>query len=360
MVFSRRHILAGGVGTAFATLVGRQRARASGTTASSFICGINCSGLEDTPPGIPTAEMLHYYAAQGVRHIRLPGLWEHFQPVPGGDLDDEYCRIYRSVIEQCRLLKISITCDPCHNYGHYRYQGQDLCFGDGHLTAELFADFWGKFAHRFGDLSNITGWDLMGEPSNLPGPSVAAQSGAWQAAAQAAITAIRKTGDKRQIWVEGYGHSSAQAWPVNNPSLHLLHDPARKLVFSAHCYLDRDNSGSHYYWDEEVAAGDLVSGGPLTTNVGVERIRPFVEWLRTHGLGGNIGECGAGRQDRAGAEGDTEWLAALETTIRFCRANNLPLYYWGTGRDLGPTYPYGLEVDHGRTAPQWQVLKQYL
>lgn len=360
MDLTRRLLLSGLSGAALAALPYNRRAWGNRKNTSVFICGINCSGLEDTPPGIPTEEMLHYYAAQGIRHIRLPGLWEHFQPQLGGELDADYCHIYRSVIEQCRALKINVICDPCHNYGHYRSQGQDLRLGDGNLTADLFADFWKKFIHVFGDMPNISGLDLMGEPTNLPGPSIAEQSHIWQDAAQAAITAIRQAGDKRPVWVEGYGSSSAAAWPTNNPTLHLLHDPLQSLVFSAHCYLDRDNSGTHYYWDEEVAAGDMVSGSALTADVGIKRITPFVEWLRDHGLNGNIGECGVGRQDRPDGQDDTGWLVALEKTIRFCYNNRLPFYYWGTGKDFGPSYPYGLEIDNGKTAPQWAILKKYL
>ncbi|GAB6969090.1 hypothetical protein JCM25156A_31290 [Komagataeibacter kakiaceti JCM 25156] len=360
MGFTRRQMLSGFTGTTLATLLGSHTAWSHGKNNTGFTCGINCSGLEDTPPGIPTSEMLHYYASQGVRHIRLPGLWEHFQPRLGADLDTDYCHIYRSIIEQCKTLKINVICEPCHNYGHYQQMGQDLCFGDGNLKADLFADFWKRFIQSFGGLSNIAGWDLMGEPSNLPGASIAQQGLAWQDAAQAAIIAIRQTGERRPVWVEGYGHSSAASWPVNNPTLHLLQDPLGRLVFSAHGYLDRDNSGTHYYWDEEIAIGDQVSGGALTTNIGIKRLTPFLKWLRTHKLKGNIGECGAGRQDRPGAQDDTGWLTALETTMRFCYDQNIPFYYWGTGKDLGPAYPYGLEIDNGKAAPQWNILKKYL
>ncbi len=136
-----------------------------------------------------------------MRHIRLPGLWEHFQPVPGGDLDDEYCRIYRSVIEQCRLLKISITCDPCHNYGHYRYQGTGSLFWGRAPHGRTVRGFLGKVRASLRQSFQYHRLGPYGRTVHLPGPSVAAQSGAWKAAAQAAIPQSGKQGIKdRSGW----------------------------------------------------------------------------------------------------------------------------------------------------------------
>lgn len=358
MLFSRRTILASGMGLIGEGLQSSASAfaRIKESGREPFVCGLNCSGLEDTPPGLPSLVMLHYYASKGVRYIRLPGLWEHFQPVAGGKLDVTYCALYKSVMEHCQSLGLRVICDPCHNYGHYKENGQTVRFGDGRLTPAVFAHFWIRFCRMFSDMPCIAGWDLMNEPSDLAGQ----QGVVWQEAAQAAILAIRQVDGVRPIWVEGCGHSSAQAWPVLNPTLHLLRDPARNLIFSAHCYLDRDNSGTHYYWDEETVAGDLVSGDRLNRDVGIRRIKPFADWLRTHGVRGNIGECGAGRQDAHGKAGDDGWLAALDTTMRFCKEQDLPFYYWGTGADFGTAYPYGLEPDHGSEQPQWQVLRKYL
>ncbi|MFS3135428.1 glycoside hydrolase family 5 protein [Gluconacetobacter sacchari] len=355
---SRRTILAGGMVVAGSGLPNPRRsiARATKRVRKSFVCGLNCSGLEDSPPGAPTLVMLRYYARRGIRYIRLPGRWEHFQPALGGGFDAQYCNLYRSVLEYCKVAGIRVICEPCHNFGRYKEKGQTYRFGDGRLTPAAFAQFWSEFCRRFGDMSCIVGWDLMNEPYDLAG-----QGGlSWQEAAQAAILAIRDIDGVRPVWVEGYGYSNPATWPAANPTLHLLDDPARNLIFSAHCYLDRDNSGTHYYWDEEARIGDQILGAPLDRDTGIRRIRPFVEWLRTHSLRGNIGECGAGRQDAAGRPGNEGWLAALDATMRFCDEQDMPIYYWGTGTDLGTAYPYGLEPIHGKDAPQWRILRKYL
>lgn len=351
--FSRRLFL-GGMGAALLA------APARATTGHEFYCGLNCSGLEDNPPNAPTRAMLATYAAQGVRHIRLPGLWEHFQDRPMGPLNDAAVAQYRNVVTTAHALGISVLCEPCHNYGGRMIFGTAQKFGGGILTAQMFADFWMKFVTAMHDTPGVAGWDLMNEPSDLEGDSLRAKAAAWVDAAQNAIHAIRNAGNHLPVHVEGYGHSSAQAWAVNNPDLHTLHDPLDRLVFSAHCYLDRDNSGQHYFWDEEVAAGDQVSNGRMSDNTGVERLQPFIRWLRQYGRQGNIGECGAGQRDTPDRAGDAGWLAVLGKTIACCKAEKLPFYYWGTGPDLGVGYPYGLEPRDGVMPPQWTVLKHYL
>lgn len=334
MLVSRRTVLAGGLSIAGEGLSGSHLSFAQSTESAGtlFVCGLNCSGMEDMPPGPPTLAMLQYYARKGIRYLRLPGLWEHFQEAG-----------------------IRMICEPCHNFGHYKEKEQIYRLGDSQLTPGIFAQFWKKFCQIFGDMPCIAGWELMNEPHDLAG-----QGEAWQEAAQAAIAAIRHAGDVRPIWVEGYGYSSSAMWPHLNPTLHLLNDPARNLIFSAHCYLDRDNSGTHYYWDEETRAGDQIFGAPFDRNIGIMRIKPFVDWLRSHSLRGNIGECGVGRQDAPGKPGNAGWLGALDVTMRFCQDQDIPFYYWGTGKDFGSAYPYGLEPDAEAEAPQWNVLRRYL
>lgn len=331
---------------------------ATGPKVGTFVLGLNVSGLEDPVPAGPTGAMLDAYAAHGIRQIRLPGGWQHFQPRLGGPLDQDYLALYRQVVQAAGARKMSVVVDACHNIGH-----RDLVSGaDETKTATLFADFWRKLVTALGDERAIIGWDLMNEPDHLgESQRPADRDRLWTRAAQQAITAVRSTGDKRTIKVEGCGRSSAQAWPVNNPTLHRLTDHAHKLVYSAHCYLDRDNSGEHAYWDQEVTAGDHVDGGSLNRQVGVRRMTPYVAWLRAHGLIGEIGECGVGRRDAPGKAGDSGWLGALNTTLAYCRTNGLAFFYWGTGPHLGAHYALSLEPSaSGKPAPQWRVLDRYL
>lgn len=327
------------------------------TVAGAFVLGLNVSGLEDPVPAAPTNTMLDAYASHGIRRLRLPGGWQHFQPSMGGPLDESYLDMYRNVVRAAAARRMTVTVDACHSFGE-----RNLVAGnDPAQIAELFADFWKKLVTALGQERGIVAWDLMNEPDQLGSRQEATERDAlWRRAAQRAVTAIRSAGDTRVIKVEGCGHSSAEAWPVNNPTLHELTDPADRLVYSAHCYLDRDNSGQHAYWLQEVAAGDHVDGGRLTTSVGVQRITPFVAWLKQHGLQGEIGECGVGRSDSPRRPGDAGWLEALDTTLQYCQRNELGFFYWGTGPHLGADYAYSVEpYPDGAPAPQWRVLERF-
>lgn len=79
--------------------------------------------------------------------------------------------------------------------------------------------------------------------------------------------------------------SPLQNFGPNNPLLHTLKDtkctnkafsgePSGCIVWSGHCYLDRDSSGTHFNWTAEVEAG-------VTVNTGAERLKDFVTWLKS-------------------------------------------------------------------------------
>lgn len=64
----------------------------------------------------------------------------------------------------------------------------------------------------------------------------------WTGIAQAAIDSIRKNDMKNAI-VDGGNHwSSAERWKLVSDDLKNLYDPARNLIFEAHCYFDEDGS----------------------------------------------------------------------------------------------------------------------
>ena len=73
-----------------------------------------------------------------------------------------------------------------------------------------------------------------------------------------------------------------------------LNDPSDNIVYSCHCYLDRDNSGTHFNWEEEVAHG-------VTIHTGEERLAPFVNWTRQHKVRAHLGEMGIGSDDDGSA-----------------------------------------------------------
>lgn len=317
--------------------------------ANAFV-GLNCAGMESgsAVPGVPFTDYsvplpahFDYYRSRGLTMIRLPIRWRRVQPELNGALDPTYLGFVIDLVDHAGSVGMGVILD-IHDYGG---RGPNK-LGDGTLTPAHFADLWRRLAQALVGKPGIAGYDLMNEPSNMPSPQ------AWPTAAQAATNAIRGVDTTTTLYIEGDNWSSAWSWPRVNANLDIQ-DPSDNIVYSAHTYFDRDSSGSHYIWAEEVAAGDALDGGaPLTTDIGVKRLTGFVNWLSTKGFRGHIGEMGVGRDNPA-------WLTTLDKTLAFCRQHNVPVSYWTAG-PWYRTYPYGVEQQaDGRDAVQMAVLTKY-
>jgi len=319
--------------------------------SGSFAMGVNCSGLEDNPSalpgvpntdyGIPTTAEFDYYRSKGLSLIRLPFLWERMQPSLNSSLNSTYLGYVQTLVNYAGTTGMKVILD-CHNFGTYN----GVQIGSGSVTEAAFASLWSQLATAFSGNSGLAGYDLMNEPNGLP-------AGVWPGFAQAGITAVRTADMTAAIYVEGDGYSSAFMWQINNPTLHTLTEPANNLIFSAHQYYDRDNSGSHFDWDTETAAGDQLTSPytVLDTNIGAKRLAPFINWLQKHGFKGHIGESGVPNTD-------PNWLTALNNALALVQANKLQFTYWNAG-PFSVGYPLGVEPSNGVDTAQMAVLTKY-
>ncbi|HVX45272.1 MAG TPA: glycoside hydrolase family 5 protein, partial [Mycobacteriales bacterium] len=348
--FSRRSFLVIGGATAGLAMAGP--IRPTGATVPSFYTGANLSGLEvnsgvrpgvpNTDYAVPTAAELDYLHAHGLTTIRLPFLWERMQPTLGGALDPAYLALVSDLVDHAGSNGMKLVIDA-HNFGGYA--GHKI--GDGTVTSAHFADLWTRLATTFAGRAGVAAYDLMNEPAEMP------NTVAWPDAVQAAVNAVRAVDTGTLLFIEGDHYSSAASWQEVNGNLQIT-DPNNNYLYSAHVYFDRDSSGSHFDWATEVAAGDTLQSppGPLTTNIGVQRITGFIDWLAAHGYSGQIGEAGTGSDD-------PHWLETLDNTLAYCRSHGVGLTYWAAGawfRD----YPMGIEEQlDGRDTVQMAVLEKY-
>ena len=201
------------------------------------------------------------------------------------------------------------------NHGFGSGYGEKL---NGNATSNKnFADLWRRLALVFKGNPAVAGYDVMNEPNNMP------SNDSWHEAAQAVLTEIRTVDTETPIYVEGNHWSGAPDWAGNNPKLHLLDDTGCTnaafpktsigcIVWSAHCYLDQDNSGTHFNWTAEAEAG-------VTVHTGTDRLKDFVSWLKAHKFTrAHIGELGAGR-DNVG------WLESLNNSMALMDENDWEL-----------------------------------
>ena len=279
---------------------------AIGVCMSGLEDGDRVPGKPDVDYGIPKAWEYQYFASKHLTMIRLPFKWERIQPTLSGPLDPFMLSVLKGQLAIAAALNMTILLD-CHNYARY---GDYVINGTtGPLTSDVFADLWLRIATEFNGMQGLHGYDLMNEPHDMPDLHV------WPQAAQAAINAIRSVDKLTPIYVEGNQWSGAAQWQQNNPDFPLI-DPQDKLVYSTHCYLDRDGSGTHFNWQEEVRHN-------VTVHIGEQRLSNFLSWKQTHGVRGHLGEMGAGYDDDG-------WFEALDLSLQLVQAAGMEMTYANT------------------------------
>lgn len=225
--------------------------------------------------------------------------------------------------------------------------GEHAELGTTRLPVSAFADLWSKTAAHYKTTTNIR-YDLMNEPVN------GFDSTVWFNAAQAAITAIRATGDTHVIYVEGVNFAGAWNWvsgqgqSFNNANLYLLNDPLNNLIFSAHSYLDPDSSGTKYVSSQVFGQPSVAPTGiDVTPTIGVTRLTPFVQWCAQHQLRCHLGETGFSNDplrlpdgSPGGVLNSAPWNLAMFNELTFAQQNNVEVNIFAGGPGFGPATPY--------------------
>lgn len=307
-----------------------------GTNLSGAEFGANVPGQHQQDYSYPLATDLDYFKAKGMRLIRLPFKWERVQPVMNGPLDPVELKRMTDFIDAAEERDMLITPDV-HNFARRVVNGTQYVIGSPEVPTAAFVDFWGKLAEVFKDRPNIWALGIMNEPYAMP------SNNAWFNIAQATIDKIRTVDTKTPLLIGGDSYSSALRWVQMSDNLKNLVDPSDNLIYEAHIYFDENQSGAYAgSYDEEKA----------TPQTGVERLRPFVDWLKANGKRGFIGEYGI-------PDDDSRWLPVLDNMLQYMKANCINGTYWSAGPRWG-TYRLAIQPRSGVDRPQMQVLKNYL
>ncbi len=309
------------------------------------LVGVNLAGAEfgagnSASASLPGRYQIHYiypgeadfkrYADLGMKLVRLPFRWERLQPKLNTELNAAELSRLMATLDHARKHDVQVILDM-HNY--YRYYGKLIASGDVPISA--FADSWRRIARKVANHPAVYGYGLMNEPHST--------NGKWPAAALAASKAIREIDRKGWIYIAGDRWSSAYHWPSYNTQLVAdpwMRDPKNNLIYEAHLYLDKDFSGSY--------ANRGAVYNPMT---GVDRAKPFVEWLRKHRLRGFIGEHGA-------PDYSPSAIVATDNLLKYLGQNCIPSTYWAAGPWWGD-YALSLDVNNGKARPQLPVLRKH-
>lgn len=255
----------------------------------------------------PTIEELDYWKSKGMTLIRLPFKWERIQHQLYGKLNRKEINYVKYLLKEAQKRNMKILLDM-HNYGRRKDNGKSRIIGDS-ITIDHFAYAWKLIAKELKGNKGLYGYGLMNEPHNM------LDSVPWFTIAQKTINEIRRVDSKTAIVVGGNFWSSAMQWQKVSDNLKDLIDPSHNLIFEAHCYFDKDGSGVYRYsYDEEKAY----------PNIGIDRVRPFVEWLKKNKLRGFMGEYGIPGNDE-------RWLECLENFLSYINKENINGTYWAAG-----------------------------
>lgn len=171
--------------------------------------------------------------------------------------------------------------------------------------------------------------DTIEQGFDSPPPPEARQ---WEQATQACVAAVRQNSDLTTIFVPGYAYQSAKSWPGNHPRP-WVQDPAERVVYEAHYYFDRDNSGTYQHSYAAENADAQGRGYSSLSHRAVSELNQFLDWCVAHSVRGFIGELGwENTRDVAlwNAVG-TDLYAALD-------AANVGAACWAAGGWYGTSY----------------------
>lgn len=304
------------------------------------LVGLNFSGAGFAGQILPGVNGTHYifpveayfsqWSARGIKLVRFPVIWERLQPQLNEPLDATYAALIDRTFSYAQKYGIKIIFD-LHNY--MRYRGNLI--GTAAVPYSSYKDVMSRIANRWSSQPALYAYDIMNEPHDAMTQ--------WPIAAQQAIDALRTIDTVRPIMIEGNGWAEATRWAQWNDSLLGLSDPANNLIFQAHVYFDGDGGGGAYTSTSAASRGD---------DYGVERVKPFVEWLKRNGKRGMIGEFGI-------PDNDARWNVIMGRMLAYLKQNCIPATYWAAGPGWG-NYNLSVEPINGVDRPQWATLKAYL
>ena len=128
------------------------------------------------------------------------------------------------------------------------------------------------------------------------------------------------------------GGRARRAGPGTIPRPWLL-DPAGAVVYEAHYYFDRDNVGTYRHSFAEEEADARSRGYASLKHRATSELGGFVDWCRTHGVPGFVGELGwDNSRDTA------RWNAVGDALYAALDVAGMGAAYWGAGQWYGSTY----------------------
>jgi endoglucanase len=267
--------------------------------------GVNLSGAEfgavPTPGNVgtygsayiyPNVNEVNYFMAKGMNVFRLPFRWERLQRNQFDPLHATELSRMDTFVTAATAAGATVILEP-HNFQRYypdpsNFQQSTQGLVGSAVPNEAMVDFWTKLADHYKNNGRVI-FNLMNEPTTLPTEQLVTTT-------NLVIAGIRGTGATNIIHVPGNAYTGAHAWTqnwygtANSVAMLNVVDPAQNMVFEVHQYFDWNSSGTAASNNTPDHAQIGTDGNPNNTNIGVERLTAFTNWLQQHNLRGFLGE----------------------------------------------------------------------
>lgn len=291
-----------------------------GINLASPCFGSNVPGTYNKDWTYPNRDHFKKYADMGMNLVRLPFKWERMQLALNGGFDAAELKRMDDCFQWAEELKMYIFPDM-HNYLRRKVNGKEQMIGSSGCPTSAFIDFWVKMAKHYKGHKALFGYDIMNEPYPIQ-PS-------WAGIAQQTYDAIQKV-DDTFVLVNGGHWANAHGWASKNPGFPLKGD---NIIYQAHCYTDSNAGGLFNNRSEQI-----------NPQIGVQRLKEWVEWLKKHDAMGLLGELSAPYNMPTA-------IAALNEQIKYMIKENIPMTYWAGGPWWTATAANGIEVNGVFRAP---------
>jgi endoglucanase len=285
--------------------------------------------------GYGSAPTYGYLASRGVKVVRLGFLWEHVQPRLGAPLDPTLLGHLRNAVAGMRHAGITVILD-LHNYCGYRtassgYSVQRI--GQGVVSEADFLDLWTQLSTVFKDDAGVDGYGLMNEPADCYSPRLSAKERfkRWEITTQRLLTAIRRNGDTKRVFVPKMEVSGAtKVWDKEYPSP-WIKDPANNFVYEQHHYSDDDHSGTYTRSYAAEVQRAHAEGYPDVHARDLAYLSPFLGWCARFKAPCFLGEYGV---PTAGPDAG-KWASVASALLKTLDRDRVPVTWLGVGELWG-------------------------
>lgn len=313
---------------------------------TQFLRGINIMDLgiaKEVVPGVygtnytkPSLHALRSLKDRGMQVVRIPFKWERIQYVWGGPLESAYLGYLMQVLRDANSVGLKVIVDM-HNYARYRRNGVEILFSDANgPTQAQYADVWKKIVNAIRADANaynaVWAYDIMNEPHNLKAAKgYATPQKLWEGYAQAAVSGIRATGEKKLIHVEGYSFSSAADWAKNHAAP-FVKDPLNNIMYHAHMYMDWNTAGVYNTKSHAEETALAKSQGHASVGArGIARLKVFANWCAQFKQQCFLGEFGWPTAGVVGASEARLWNREGEELMTYMDQIGMGGTMWATG-----------------------------